>query len=427
MSLGKYNTHEKRKIALKNYLEEFNIININNIVCKRLYNNFKFYKDDIYETSIELGYDIIKIVNQMPKNYYNNHPKYLKQVLIDFTNEYKRFPTIKEMQEVLKINSHFIKGYGGLDSFKKLINYCDKDDLIDLRSDHNKSLAELYIANFLCNQGLTDYYKREQYPFPTEEGRYRSDFSFTLENGKELHIEVWGVYKNSIKSKIHVEYNKVRKIKENLYKKYNDNIILIGIDYEVFINKYEVIQEKLNNLFSPYLNLDYEVLKYNQILSMDSITDKELFEECFKYNKNGMYFPTASKLLKDKHSGLYLEILKRGYSYADFVHKFGGILEKENLSWSKDLIYDFFNRITNAGKVINRKNINDSASNLQTAIQKFGGFTNLKLDFIDSLEYIPSQEIEWINDISMGKTKYNTKITKENIELAKHLLSKYNT
>lgn len=419
---GYYATHENRKLALNDYLEKYKTLNnmILNDEGRKLYDNFWFHKDSIYDAAVELGYILEDICGNIPNNYYNE--QIYKDKLNNFVKINNRFPTWYEIQKILRINTQRIAEIGGTEGCKKLINYNDEKDLIDLRGDYNRSFPELFTANFLCSHGLNDYYKREQHPFPKIEGKYRSDFTFYTED-KNIHIETWGVPKNSKQNEKHIEYNRIRKIKESLYKKYNNNIILIGINYDVFNNTYDKIQEKLYELLSPYLNLKYKIVEYENLLNTKIISDKELYDKCFEYSKDGIHFPTTAFLLKNKQSGLYFEILKRGYSLSDFVHKFNGILEKETKSWSKDLIFYYFDKIIKEGNPINRKNIDKATGNLQTAIQKYGGYVSLKLEFIKLLGYIPTQEIEWVKNISEGINKYNMKITEDDIILSKQLIN----
>jgi len=324
-----HDTHEKRKIELNDYLNKYKTLDkmTANTTGKRLYDNFKSHNDDVYETAIDLGYKIENITNSMPKKYYTKHPEILKERLLNFTNEYKRFPRHQEMEQVLHISSHFIKQYGGLDEFKKLINYDDSKDLIDLRGDYNRSLGELIVANYLCSQGLKDKYSREQYPFPKEEGRFRSDFSFHSDNNididKDIHVEVWGFKASETKiNEKAPQYYETKKVKEDLYTKYSNELILININYEIFNKKYDEIQKYLYELFSPYVGLEFKNVSYKKLLSSSVLNDEELFKEVMKISPDGVTFPLTSNLLAYS-SGSYAQILKRGYTYKQFANKYG--------------------------------------------------------------------------------------------------------
>ena len=421
----RYNTHEKRKIELQKYLEEYKTLDkmVSNEVGKRLYDNFKSHKDDVYDTAIELGYKIEDISKSMPKNYYTNHPEILKNKLLGFIEEHKRFPKSKEMEKVLRINTHFISAFGGVNAFRKLIEYDDSDDLIDLRGDYNRSIGELIFANYACNQGLKDNYTREQYPFPKEEGYFRSDFTFYLENNKDIHVEVWGVKESETSSERAIQYHKTRKIKEDLYEKYSDNMILISINYEIFDKKYEEIQEHFYKLLSPYINLKFKNVSYKKLLSPSLISDDDIFNGIMEISPDGITFPTTIDLSK-YNSGLYSQILKRGYTYNEFANKYGVKTKLDKTDWTKKLIFEHFAEILKSGKVIDKQTMNEQYSNLSCATEHFGYVTKLKIDYFYKLNIIPSQELDWVINLANGITKTTDNYSKSEINKAKKLLDK---
>jgi len=421
----RYNTHEKRKIELQKYLEEYKTLNkmISNEVGKRLYDNFKSHKDDVYDTAVELGYKIEDISKSMPKNYYTNHPEILKNKLLGFIEEHKRFPKIKEMEKVLQINTHFISKFGGVNEFKKLIEYDDSKDLIDLRGDYNRSVGELISANYFCSQGLKDNYTREQRPFPKDEGYFRSDFTFYLESDKELHVEVWGFKKSEIGSNIAIQYHKTRKTKEDLYEKYSDKIILISINYELFDKKYDEIQKDLYKLFAPYINLKFKNVSYNKLLSHSLISDQEIFNEIMEISPDGMTFPTTMDLSK-YNSALYSQILKRGYTYNEFANKYGVKTKLDKTDWTKKLILEHFHNILETGKEINKQTLNEQYSGLSEATEKFGYTTKLKIDYFSKVNAIPSQELYWVVNLANNTTKTTSVYSNVEVNKAKKLLDK---
>ena len=421
----RYNTHEKRKIELQKYLEEYKILDkmVSNEVGKRLYDNFKSHKDDVYDTAVELGYKIEDISKSMPKNYYTNHPEILKNKLLGFIEEHKHFPKSKEMEKVLRINTHFISKFGGVNEFKKLIEYDDSKDLIDLRGDYNRSVGELISANYFYSQGLKDNYTREQRPFPKDEGYFRSDFTFYLESDKELHVEVWGFKKSEIGSNIAMQYHKTRKTKEDLYEKYSDKIILISINYELFDKKYDEIQKDLYKLFAPYINLKFKNVSYNKLLSPSLISDQEIFNEIMEISPDGMTFPTTMDLSK-YNSALYSQILKRGYTYNEFANKYGVKTKLDKTDWTKKLILEHFAKILKSGKVIDKQTMNEQYSNLSCATEDFGYVTKLKIDYFCKLNTIPPQELDWVINLANGITKTTANYSKLEINKAKKLLDK---
>jgi hypothetical protein len=353
-----------------------------------------------------------------PRNFYYKYPEILKEKLINFISENNRFPSMKETTEQLHINSRVVANYGGIDGLKKIIDYNDSNDLIDNRGDYNKSVGELLIANYLISQGLGHKYKREQYPFPKKEGYYRSDFTLYLYDNKLIHIEIWGHRKNE-KTNRAIEYMKVRKNKELLYKKYN--ISLISIEYELFNKTYEEIQKNLYELFSPYLNLQFISVPYIKLLLPNMLTDDELYDEIMEISIDSKTLPSTRQLTK-YNSGLYQQILKRGYTYLEFANKYNRQLRTFKHSWNKDLIFEYFNKIINDGKQINRKVLEGYASTLYNATQRFGYVTKLKLEYFNNLGFIPIQELEWVKDVSNNKPKTTIKYDNEDVKLANRLL-----
>jgi len=419
-------TYEKRKIELQKYLEENKTLDkmVENTIGKRLYDNFKGHKDDVYDTAVELGYKIEDVSKSMPKNYYTNHPEVLKEKLLGFIEEHKRFPKSKEMEKVLRINTKFISKFGGINAFKKLIEYDDSKDLIDLRGDYNRSVGELISANYFFSQGLKDNYTREQRPFPKEEGYFRSDFTFYLESDKELHVEVWGFKKSEMGSNIAIQYHKTRITKENLYRKYSDKIILISINYELFDKKYDDIQKDLYKLFAPYINLKFKNVSYNKLLSPSLISDQEIFNSIMEISPDGITFPTTMDLTS-YNSGLYTQILKRGYTYNEFANKYGVKTKLDKTDWTKKLVLEHFHNILKTGKEINKQTMNEQYSGLSEATEKFGYTTKLKIDYFSKTNDIPSQELDWVINLANNTTKTTSVYSKAEVNKAKKLLDKF--
>lgn len=90
------------------------------------------------------------------------------------------------------------------------------DTLLKTKDGHLvRSRAELIIDNMLYDYGLTHAYERE---LPVEE-KVLSDFYIPSRNGgKAVYIEFWGINDNE-------KYLERKKIKQELYKKYNLNLI----------------------------------------------------------------------------------------------------------------------------------------------------------------------------------------------------------
>jgi hypothetical protein len=311
-----YWTHETRLKELKEYIESDNFEDLDNLLKDNngLYisvlNNNEYFEDLLEQ----LGYNtemIMKIKPRPTRGYlriFNN----LRKRLDWFVDKYEHFPTKQEMIKELKIDQRIIMSFGGVNDIKNLLNYTDSKDLIDLRGDYNRSFYELFTANWFCLQGLKNKYLREKSPFPKCEGNYRSDFMFKLENEKELHVEIWG-YEDGKNDKRSIDYNKEKQIKLDLYKKYSDKITLLSIEGNIFSQKYNDIQKSLEELFKPFLKLQFKTIDYEKLISPSKLTDEGLYKEVMKYSDE-----EKLPLTKELPYSLYYEVLKRFISYKSF-------------------------------------------------------------------------------------------------------------
>ena len=415
-SYGAYNTHEGRKNALKEIILKYNIYNTRkNNECKILSSVFSQHKDSIPNTIIELGYKIEDIMASMPNNYYEDET-ILKKKINEFINENGRFPLANEIDKKLKINLKFLYNkYGSIDNLKQILEYNDDEDLIDLRGDFNKSFIELFVANILILNGLKEKYKREQHPFPKEKCQYRSDFTlYSDEYNKEIHIEVWGIKKvteiYSDNRKREFQYNKNRKIKENLYKKYVDDIILIGINYEVFYShtSYNDVQQKIIALLNPYIK-NLKIVDYQLLICTSKISDEQLLEEAMKYSLNDNMLPRYREL----PNGIYKEILKRFGGYKEFSKKFNIPLVSKIITWDKELVFEYFKEIIEENNKIVRRTMDDKNKSFSVAISRMKEtMVDLKIEFFYQYQgKIPNEEIEWLleassNYLGIGKSKF---------------------
>jgi len=425
-SNGYYNLRENRLKELNNYIVEHKYID--NIYHDKdgesIYAAFNRRKESINNAIIDLGYDINDVRKTIPRRYYNDFSK-IEEKLWDFINIHKRFPKRIEIVKDLKIDQRYIDKNGGINGLKSKINYIDDNDLIDDRGDYNKSLLEWQVANFLIAQGLKDNYKREQYPFPKEEGYFRSDFTFYIED-KELHIEVWGTDKNDFHDKRAKHYQETRIKKEHLYDKYN--IMLISLEYEYFQTSYNDIIQYLYNKLNCYLILPFKTIDYNIIINPNTMTDDELFEEIMKFSNDDITFPVQN-ILNKYNSGIMKEIRKRGYTYLSFANKYSKKLISFSESWDKETIFKYFLIINNHGKQINTNNMKLYHGTLASQVNKHG-IVNIKLEFFNKYfdQIINSDsEIKWLIDVINIKNNVSIgKITKSNIIEAKNILEKLN-
>ena len=424
--MGKRKSREQILKELNDYILIYGTVDniTKNKIGENIYRYFQKNKEYIEDAIEELGYELNKVKTYKTKGYYDDFNK-VKILLEKFIELNNRFPIKLEIMNDLGIGQRYIDKFGGMNELKRKMNYTS-NDLIDLRGDFNRSIQELQVANFLCMQGLKNKYKREQHPFPKSEGRYRSDFMFDLDDNKKLHIEVWG-YDTNTNSSICEEYNKKRKIKEQLYEKYKDSIILVSTEQNIFNNKYENIEKELYNIFSKYLDLKYKDVDYRLLIPSTKLTDEDLLNNILKLSKDKNYLPSTKSIHDNGMSGLHIEILKRYNSYLDFANKFNKKLLFTEYKWDKELIFSFFKQIADDNKLIDKNNLEIICKNSYANLCKFGGIVKLKLEFLNdyliSNNYIPYIEINWLVELSNGIIKTNSNYDEADIQKAQQLIS----
>lgn len=308
---GYFKIRENRLSYLKYLIDEYKEDTMNTEEYKKLYDNFYKYKDDIYLALEEIGYKYTYFKNaNCPNNYWTK--EVIKSEIKNYIDKNNRFPTYQEILRDIKLDGkHLYKHYSSLDELKKDIGYNNDLDLIDNRGDFNKSKIELFVANYLIENGFKDNYKREQHPFENE--NYRSDFTFYLDNGMELHVEVWG-YTES-KSKIHIKYLENKRHKKELYEKHRDKIILLEIEYsEMCSLSYEESQIYLYEKFKSYLTYEFKLINFINLISPSSFTDDDIKNEIMKYIDEDGCLPKLSGI----PSFFGTEIRKRYGNYKNF-------------------------------------------------------------------------------------------------------------
>ena len=260
------------------------------------YKQEKFIKGEL--TLKDKGYwtfkeNIINAVNNFIKqnNRFPLRKEFGKNNLPDITTILRKFPSF------VSFKSNFITNF-----------------LTDNNNDAcNRSEFEVIFANYLISQGLGDFYKRNQKPFPKNERKFQSDFSFYFEDGIEIHIEIWGYPKTNIDKRA-TSYNKERKIKELLYEKYKHKIILISIEYEDFQGNYKNIVNKLHTKLSKYLNYDFKIVENNKIRPKNLLSEIKIYEILLEYGNNKI--PKVKELQSTTDgASLYYLILKNMVDY----------------------------------------------------------------------------------------------------------------
>lgn len=422
-----YSFKENRLREVNNYIKKYGTID--NVFSSeegiKLSNNLYNHNDNVYELAVELGYNLKDIANKKPSWYYENFNTF-KMDVEEIINKYGSFPSIQQIMRELNISHRIITYHGGIQNIRELMGY-ESDKYLDNNGFYNSSFYETIVANYLITQGLGNKYKREQYPFPKHEGDYRSDFTFYLENGDEVHCEVWGYRKNGSISK---NYNDVREVKENLYKQYS--LKLISIEPDIFDKSYNKIGKYLYNKFKDYFNLKFKTVSQENIVPSSLLTDKELLSEIMKYSDDDDCLPNTTQL-KGIVTGYYNEIIKRHETYQNFADKFNKKVEfASNGYWTQEKIFEVFDSmILNHGKVLNRKeclkvkSLNKFSHIIQS--QAYGGLIDNKLDYFRHLQQnnreIPEYEIKFLYDVSRGNSlEYSNSIDKDKKKKAQGIL-----
>jgi hypothetical protein len=343
------------------------------------------------------------------------------------------------MAKDLKLYTHHIyKHFNTIDEFKNYMEYNDKNDLIDNRGDYNASLYELLTANFLIAQGLGNSYKREVSPFKQFDSKidYRSDFTFYTSDGKEIHIEVWGVPLTKVNDSYSKHYNEKRKLKEQLYYRHREKLTLISIDFEVYQQSYNDLQKSLYDILSPYLTLKFKSISVDLIKPLNIYNENEIYSFLMDYSSDKNYLPSKDELKKDEF-GVYLlgyiTLKYNGINY--FSKKFNTKMRYKANYWNDNTVFEKFLYMVNKyGKILNLyefKEYNDEELNgLYRYIDRNKGRLYYKIAFVryclDNNLTISSDMIKLLNDVITNNVNGVNKIKDELVTLSQEILNKLN-
>jgi hypothetical protein len=392
----------------------------------------QYGNDSTEDCCVELGYDLESVkIKYKPEGYYDK----LENIIFEIEKIIKdigRFPKQIEVLKTLHINNNYLLRYGGIREIKKIMGYDSSDDLIDDRGYSNRSVYEYMTAQYLIANNIP--YERDVYPFKGKDSRLRSDFTFYLENGEIIHVEVWGFSKNDNQSSRAKTYNKKRIKKEKLYENYNYK--LIGIEYELFRGKYDEVQSRLFEVFSPYLSLKYKFIQQKLIIPPTKLSDEELLTEILKYKSDSDSMLPESRILQENGvSGLYLEAVKRYGSYFDFAQKFGMYTHYQINKWDKDKIFECFEYMINTyGHVLMKDEVKANVQDrkltgiIESSKKFFGGLVEARFSFYEhcivSNTPISSNDIMYLDNLIHSRKGFNFwASTEERIERAKYIIS----
>lgn len=421
---GYWTIEENRINELRKYIQKYKYLDKieDNPEGKRLSGNIRGYEQGgIKGLAQKAGYDIYKVYKSKSARKEYASLDYIVKQTNDFIEKNSRFPSLIEYKKDLKITQSSLNQYGGVGSIKSHMKYEDEADLVDDSGFYNRSLYEYIVAQFLIKNNIK--YKRECHPFPKSEGRLRSDFTFYLNNNTEVHCEVWG-YSEVDMHKRALQYNKSKKEKIGLYKKYK--IELIQIEYEDFQQSYDLIIRKLEDIFSKYLSLNFKQLNYIDVAPPNKITDEEILNEIVKLSDDSNFLPISETVIK-YNPNLYYEVMKRYDTYLNFAKKHNKqthTFRTKEVYWTLDKVFEIYDKMIDTyGYILDKSEI-EKTNTLDMEIKrvangasKFGGMTKCRMLYYQQLlknkAHIPESEIEYLQEVAQIKPSRRRNISSE--------------
>ncbi|PFO03530.1 hypothetical protein COJ85_12795 [Bacillus sp. AFS076308] len=388
--VGYYSFRENRLKEIDLYIKQYRTVDgmSKNNEGQKILDRMNYYRDDIVEFIQELGYSW-ESISEKPKlkpiaererkdwsEYYNNF-SILEQDINLFIKKHGHFPTKLEFKEELGIEQKVLDKHGGINNIKKLMDYNDSSQFRDDNGWYNSSSYEYMVAQFLIHNDI--HYKREQKPFPCE-GNFRSDFTFYPEEGKEIHVEVWGGY---LTGKNGRTYKETKKLKIDLYNKYSDKMELISIEPETFKCNYDKIQENLKLIFQPIADKRLKSIEKEIFIPTAIMTDEEILDEFKSYIKNDVI-----PFTHDLRYQLYIEIIKRNGNYQTFLLQNGYKPLVMRQGYTKEMIFEAFKKILNKRGDIKISYLQKEFSGMAAYLyrKREYAFEDLKKEFLEKVE-----------------------------------------
>lgn len=361
-----------------------------------------YYK---YELLEELGYSVQDYTTRNPNGWYDDFNRLSKDIM-KIANKYGSFPSHDTVIKELKISNNIFKKHGGYKSIRKRLD--GNCSYLDRSGFYNSSFYEVIVANFLFEILPHGSYKREVLPFPNE-GQFRCDFYFKHKD-KEYYCEVWGY--DDRDASVNKKYNAVRKIKEDLYKKYSLN--LISINGWIFDKmKYEDIVIYLNGIFKKIINSPLKQFKSSNIIPAGYLTDNEILSKIEPYIQENM-FPSQVELSENGLSGYYREIVRRHDNLLNFAKKYGldmkiynnGYWSVENIDKYFDYMLEKYKRFLSCGEL---KKENDKKMNKFYSAARRLGYISLQIGYLkrkQDIRTLSNYEEQWLNEIIHSNKHY---------------------
>ncbi|MED1863226.1 hypothetical protein P4V41_07140 [Fictibacillus nanhaiensis] len=395
----------------------------------------------LYDAIWKYDGSVNKLLSEMNINWnevcsvnFNNHYKNFENVKTEinsFINTYKRFPHKKEIIKELGIQQRDIDYHGGIYELKRKLNYLDDKDLVDDNGFLNGSRLEYLVAQYLIHNEIP--YKREQRPFPKNEGYYRSDFCIESVDGKVFHVELWGFRENDV-SGIGKRYGEIKQRKLKLYQKYNLNLISLNYS-DMYHKNLDGIQNYLINSLSVLKGYNFKIIENEFLVTPSQLTDEGILNEIMKYSEDEDYLPTQLILSELGLNHFSIEIRRRHKTYLAFAKKFNKKLVARSYEWNEELIFSkLFEIVSDRQLPINKKVLKElGLQGLASSLRKLTGSQSLipvKLNFyikyLKNNHFIHNEDVAYLQNIKLNKgINIMNVVTPDQQELAKQILDKY--
>jgi hypothetical protein len=239
-------TKEQRKNALLEHIRIYGTVDGMIKSNPQLYRTIIHFDKSLLTLVTEIDLEWKDVSKFTPTNHYKDFNN-LKDKINEFINKEGRFPSKIEIIKDLGIQQRNIDFHGGIYEIKRKMEYISANDLVDDNGFENSSILEYKVAQFLIKNGIS--YKREQHSFPREEGQFRSDFMIVTKDDIVFHVELWGFSEKDGNGTTRT-YNKKKKHKLELYKKYRINLISLEYDsiYRLNLSKLQEFETLYQNL-----------------------------------------------------------------------------------------------------------------------------------------------------------------------------------
>ena len=335
-----------RKYALEqvdNFIKTYGTLKgmtVNNTEGNRIHTSLKSHKYDMEDLCTELGYDYLELKQlYYPEGYLDSFENFKKEVQ-KFIDNYGYFPTLQHFKRDLHIPLSVVIKHGNMSELQKKIMGNNNNLLEDDRGFYNRSHYEYMVAQFLIHNNVD--YLREQFPFPKPNNMLRSDFTFYGLSNEVYQVEIWGYFEDDNVSSRSNQYNIRRKEKEKLYK--DNSINLISINPNTFNSSLDIIQEKLFDIFQPYIKLGLSKIAIKYMINPNKLSDEELLARFMEYSEDDMHLP-KQEIIQRNEPTLFNEMIRRYGNQNSFAKEHNKLTYSKVGLWDIDLALRIFNHM----------------------------------------------------------------------------------